>query len=155
MGLAIWFACGRRLLFFALAYLTVPGVSWFRVPARALFLANLAGAVLAGLGVETLQIHGGRSQFWHKFAVRFAAVFVIGLACPVLDPELSWIRQFIAHRPGGGAGSRRCVFLVGAREHDSLDPGRMPGSPAGEIRCWPVACWGSWCCASSAGTGFR
>jgi hypothetical protein len=81
MGLAIWFACGRRLLFFMIAYLTVPGVSWFRVPARALFLANLAGAALAGLGVETLQIHRGRSQFWHKYAVRFAAVFVIGLAC--------------------------------------------------------------------------
>ena len=38
-------------------YRTVPGMSWFRVPARALFLANLAGAVLAGLGVETLQKH--------------------------------------------------------------------------------------------------
>ena len=29
-------------------------MSWFRVPARTLFLANLAGAVLAGLGVQTL-----------------------------------------------------------------------------------------------------
>jgi hypothetical protein len=81
LGLAIWFACGRHLLFFAIAYLTVPGVSSFRVPARALFLANLAGAALAGLGVETLRIRGDHSQFWHKFAVRFAAVVVIGLAC--------------------------------------------------------------------------
>ena len=30
-------------------------MSWFRVPARALFLANLAGAVLAGLGVDSLR----------------------------------------------------------------------------------------------------
>ena len=81
LGMAIWFACGRHMLLFAIAYLTVPGVSWFRVPARALFLANLAGAALAGLGVEALRIHGSRSQFWHKFAVRFAVVFVIGLAC--------------------------------------------------------------------------
>ncbi len=33
----------------------MPGMSGFRVPARSLFLANLAAAVLAGLGVETLR----------------------------------------------------------------------------------------------------
>ncbi len=39
----------------------VPGMNWFRVPARSLFLANLAGAVLAGLGVETLRTSPGNS----------------------------------------------------------------------------------------------
>ena len=54
-GLAIAFACGRSLGLYPLMYSFVPGMKWFRVPARSLFLANLAGAVLAGLGVETLR----------------------------------------------------------------------------------------------------
>ena len=79
-GLAIWLACGRHLVLFALAYLTVPGMSWFRVPARALFLANVAGAVLAGLGVETLQKHMTAARDWHKLAVRFVGIVLLLLA---------------------------------------------------------------------------
>ena len=55
VGLAVWFACGRTLAFYTVLYHLVPGMSWFRVPARSLFLANL-GAVLVGLGIETLSI---------------------------------------------------------------------------------------------------
>ena len=63
--------------FMPLAFRIVPGMSWFRVPARSLFLANLAGAVLAGLGVETLEKPLDlASPDWRKFAIRFAAVFV-------------------------------------------------------------------------------
>ena len=79
-GVAIWLACGRHLALFALAYLTVPGMSWFRVPARALFLANVAGAVLAGLGVDALQRHMPLSRDWHKLAARFVVIILMLLA---------------------------------------------------------------------------
>ena len=79
-GLAIWLACGRHLGLFALAYLTVPGMSWFRVPARALFLANVAGAVLAGLGVDTLQKKLTESHEWQKLTFRFLLTIVALLA---------------------------------------------------------------------------
>jgi hypothetical protein len=71
---AIWFSCGRHLGLYALAYLLVPGMSWFRVPARALFLANLAGVVLAGLGVETLRTRMADAHAWRKLGVRFSAI---------------------------------------------------------------------------------
>jgi hypothetical protein len=79
-GLAIWLACGRHFVLFAAAYFTVPGMSWFRVPARALFLANLAGAVLAGLGVDALQRHMTLPREWHKLAARFVVIVLILLA---------------------------------------------------------------------------
>ena len=50
VGVAFWWACGRHLLLYSAAYLVLPGMSGFRAPARALFLANLGAAVLAGLG---------------------------------------------------------------------------------------------------------
>ena len=80
--IAIWFACGRHLLLFALAYRVVPGIGWFRVPARALFLANVAGAVMAGLGVDVLRTRFTRPRDWQRFAtiiVRVSVVLVVTL----------------------------------------------------------------------------
>lgn len=54
-ALALLFAGGSILGLFALAYAAVPGIDHFRVPARALFLAGLAGAQLAGLGIDTVR----------------------------------------------------------------------------------------------------
>jgi hypothetical protein len=79
-GLSIWLACGRHLVLFAVAYLSVPGMSWFRVPARALFLANVAGAVLAGLGVETLQKSMSTSRDWRRLTRVFAGIVLVLLA---------------------------------------------------------------------------
>jgi len=73
------FAAGRYLGLFALLYELVPGMNRFRVPARSLFLASLGGAVLAGLGVETL-LHGlGDRQSWQHVhrRIRTAAVVVV------------------------------------------------------------------------------
>lgn len=72
------FAAGRRLGVFALLYQLVPGMERFRVPARSLFLANLAAAVLAGLGVEvlrTIRVRALVRRYWG---------FVAGLACALL-----------------------------------------------------------------------
>jgi hypothetical protein len=78
-GLAVWFACGRRLAFFAIVYALVPGMSWFRVPSRSLFLANLAASVLVGLGLEALEIRMANVHAWRRFAVRCAGIMAIVL----------------------------------------------------------------------------
>jgi hypothetical protein len=80
-GLATWFACGRRLGLYAVVNSLVPGMSWFRVPARSLFLANLAGAVLAGLGVAALRNRSEEPRAWRRPALRLACALslVIGL----------------------------------------------------------------------------
>jgi hypothetical protein len=79
-GLTIAFACGRSLGLYPLLFSAVPGMAWFRVPARSLFLANLAGAVLAGLGVETIRLRITGVHSWRRFARRFAfaAVILVG-----------------------------------------------------------------------------
>jgi hypothetical protein len=74
-ALSLWFACGRHLGFFTLMYSVVPGMSWFRVPARSLFLANLAAAMLTGLGVDALA-QANRAT-WQRFARWFVVVAIV------------------------------------------------------------------------------
>ncbi len=76
VALSFWFACGRHLGLFTLVYAVVPGMSWFRVPARALFLANLAAAVLAGLGIEALREVD--RAWWRRFATVLFVLAVVG-----------------------------------------------------------------------------
>ena len=80
IGLALWFACGRHLFLYTAAYFIVPGMNLFRVPARALFLANLAAAVLAGLGVEAIEERLAEPKEWRRFAVRFGVFIVLMVA---------------------------------------------------------------------------
>ncbi len=80
LGLAVWFACGRHLLLYTAAYLVVPGMNGFRVPARTLFLANLAAAVLAGLGVQTMAKRLAQPQAWRRFALRCGVLIVLVVA---------------------------------------------------------------------------
>jgi len=76
VGAAVWFACGRNLGLYAVLYATVPGMSWFRVPARSLFLAALGAAALAGMGVDTLRRQLADLHSWRSYARRFAAVIL-------------------------------------------------------------------------------
>ncbi len=76
-GLTIAFAAGRSLGLYPLFYSSIPGMAWFRVPARSLFLANLAAAVLAGLGIETLRVRIADTASWRRFAIRIALASVI------------------------------------------------------------------------------
>ena len=79
---SVVFACGESVGLYSLCFATVPGVGLIRVPARSLFLANLAGAVLAGLGLETLRIRMADLVAWRRLARRFGvvALIVIGLS---------------------------------------------------------------------------
>ena len=52
--LAMLFALGGNAFLFPIMYHAVPGISLFRVPARALFLCSLFMAVLAGAGIDAL-----------------------------------------------------------------------------------------------------
>jgi hypothetical protein len=80
-ALAVAFACGRALGFYPLCYATLPGIGLIRVPARSLFLANLGGAVLAGLGIQTLQMRMASHAAWRRSAWRLgsAGIVVIGV----------------------------------------------------------------------------
>ncbi|MCU0872223.1 MAG: YfhO family protein [Pirellulaceae bacterium] len=52
--LAMLFSLGGHAFLFPMMYHVVPGISLFRVPARALFLGSLFTAVLAGAGLDAL-----------------------------------------------------------------------------------------------------
>jgi hypothetical protein len=79
--LCLWFAAGRQLGLYNLLYRGMPGLSWFRVPARSLFLATLGAAMLAGFGLETLRDRLRESARWRQFALRLGVIagIVIGL----------------------------------------------------------------------------
>ncbi len=79
-GFAVLFACGRAGGLYPLCYTLVPGMSGFRVPARSLFLANLAAAVLAGLGMDTLLTRMTPRRAWRRFALAVLAVSALLLA---------------------------------------------------------------------------
>ena len=97
-------------------YALVPGVASFRVPARSLFLANLAGAVLAGLGIETMRTRMAGLIAWRRLAAgwRVVAVVVVGL--------LLFIQLRPVHRP-----SRRSA-PAGRRK--LAEDGDCPAQPA-------------------------
>ena len=91
-ALATVFAAGRGLGLFSVLYASLPGMGRFRVPARSLFLANTAVAILVGLGVDALgRIDTERlAVAWRKAATGLCAG-VIGLAALAgilgADPE--------------------------------------------------------------------
>ena len=78
---SVWFAAGRQLGLYTLLCRTVPALSWFRVPARSLFLASLGVAMLAGFGLETLRGRLNELARWRRFAWRLAKIagVVVGL----------------------------------------------------------------------------
>ncbi len=123
-ALAIAFACGRAMGLYPLMYLFVPGMRWFRVPARSLFLANLAGAVLAGMGVETLRIRLSDPERWSVFARRFTTVAVVAISVLFL------IQVGRVPRGHGGGESPRTLprMMVSSRFETIQAPATPPSS---------------------------
>ncbi len=68
--LSIWFAAGRQSAIYHVLCSVLPALAWFRVPARSLFLASLAVAMLSGFGVETLRSALVERAPWRGFAAR-------------------------------------------------------------------------------------
>jgi hypothetical protein len=79
IALAVAFACGRALGLYSLCHATLPGVGLIRVPARSLFLANLAGSVLAGLGLQTLRMRMVGLDAWRRLAWRLGVIGIVAV----------------------------------------------------------------------------
>jgi hypothetical protein len=79
--LSVWFAGGRQLGFYQVLYRSLPGLSFFRVPARSLFLTSVGMAMLAGFGLEALRSKGADDERWRRFAICTGATtaLVVGL----------------------------------------------------------------------------
>ncbi len=77
---AVLFGFGRKFGVFPLLFTIVPGMDHFRVPARALFLASLGGAMLAGFGVEALLDRTETTLRWGKLARRATLLVVLVVA---------------------------------------------------------------------------
>ena len=124
---AILFAAGRRLGLFALLYAVVPGMDRFRAPGRALFLASLAGAMLAGLGVEALaRVPAAGWGAWARRHRRGLALLLVGLA----------IGQGAAWREGGHGGSRPHAHRPSNHERELARWVRAANHLAGDPVLW-------------------
>ena len=77
VALSIWFAAGRQLGFYTVLQWLLPGLNWFRVPARSLFLSSLGGAMLAGFGLETLDRKAGELARWRRRTARLGRILVL------------------------------------------------------------------------------
>jgi hypothetical protein len=123
LAVAMWFACGRQLFLFPLLYKTLPGMSAFRVPGRTLFLANLAAAVLAGMGVEHLRtrsINPSRDQRFLRVPatlVGMLALFELALYGFVLI-QVSPAERFLTPARKGDAIAR---LIADTREAESTN----------------------------------
>jgi hypothetical protein len=118
------FAAGRDLGLFSVVYHVAPGMDRFRVPARSLFLVSLAGAVLAGLGVEAIAGSSpeGWSTWWRRYPWRAVAlaIVIVGLGAA---------GRAGAVRPGGEPAR---WALGGARlSRDALFWAALVGTAAG------------------------
>jgi hypothetical protein len=117
---AVVFAAGRWLGLFAIVYEVVPAMDRFRVPARSLFLASFAGAMLAGFGVEAALRPGDgpRALFRHHLralaliVAMLAAGQVVVVACGIEDvPARPGVRVWKRWALGTSRLVRDPVFL--------------------------------------------
>lgn len=73
----------------------LPGFALFRIPARWLMAANLALAILAGLGLETLLARGlARRAFWLLLAAGLTMIAALSLSWIFRANLLAWSSQW-------------------------------------------------------------
>jgi len=101
-GLTLWVAGGYRLGLQALLHHLVPGASFFRAPARSLFLTSLGVALLAGFGVDALK----DSRDWRKLGrLLFALLVLLSIlsALVVMKADANQRLRIESHASGGSA----------------------------------------------------
>lgn len=106
--LAAVVASGRKLGIYALLVDFLPGMDLFRVPSRSLFLASLAGAMLAGFGLDAVLSPsagvGDDWAGWFRRGRRWTVFVVVGLLTgqgfawwyPPPYGHLEWTRAVLA-----------------------------------------------------------
>ena len=83
---ALLLMLGRYTPLYRVLFEWLPGVSLFRVPARALVLLHWSIAVMSGFGVDHLFRHGAanwQKPRWRMIAITFIALIAIGMAACV------------------------------------------------------------------------
>ena len=132
--LSVWFAGGRQLGLFHVLYRFLPGLCWFRVPARSLFLTSLGMAILAGFGLEVLRGRLVAAGHWRCFAIRLAKTALV-VIWPSLAGEAgralsaSRVRQRKARgvsTPAEGATDRPRLVEPSAPQTIRGPPARRP-----------------------------
>lgn len=87
--LSVWFAAGRQLGLCNVLYWALPGLSWFRVPGRSLFLSSQGAAMLAGFGLETLRGRLSELARWRRFASRLSKIAGMALGLLLLGRHVA------------------------------------------------------------------
>ncbi len=93
-GMAI--ALGQASPAYRLAYRVIPGVAYFRAPARFLIWYGWAVAVLAAYGAHWLSSQDVRDQRWWRTAVAIAAVGALALYWAAGGPGVMWTLSWLA-----------------------------------------------------------
>lgn len=111
------FAFGKDLGLFRLLYTILPGMSLFRVPARALFLTTLAMAMLAGLGLDaaldppTMLAGLARRCRWLTFAIAGTVMVAAIFAPPTVVSSAHGSLDTLASFRAGGANMAHAPFF--------------------------------------------
>ncbi|MEW4569120.1 hypothetical protein AB1L88_14745 [Tautonia sp. JC769] len=134
LGLGLWFAGGRSLGLAAVVA-GFPGMEAARVPARSLFLAATAAAVLAGMGVQVLgsAVDRRRSMRWVNMYGRVLAVVV---ACVLVGLVGSLMAEAGEDRAGGAARSR---WLLACEQLARDELALATIAAVGAVLCWSVS----------------
>ena len=162
---------GRQLGLFHVLYRILPGLNWFRVPARSLFLTSLGMAILAGFGLEVLRRRLVGASPWRWFAFRLArtACVVVCLLLLVRQAGLLVGSEPDLGTPGKNGSARlvnsldrlhragrrvwtgsSAIPLSGSRPRRSARslpgdafarPGEPDGAPPICSDCWRSASW--------------
>jgi hypothetical protein len=113
LGAAV-FAGGRKLGLFAVLHAVLPGMSFFRVASRSLFLSSLGAAMLAGLGIEALRGLEARGNDWRALERRFRVLACVILGLLGAGAVISWSHDMCEPEHQASSEQTRRVRLKSA-----------------------------------------
>lgn len=134
--LAVVFATGHRLGLYLLMCRVVPGMERFRVPSRSLFLAALAVAMLAGMGLDALRKREAAARTILAFGCGVAGVLIVGLLVGGSSAWLLGLRN-LARDPVVWLGA---LGMIGAGVSRLALDGRAAASPSRAVWVSVLVC---------------
>ncbi len=90
--LALFFALGKNFIFFPILYSVLPGIDFFKVPARMLIIFTFATAILAGMGASylTSKIHNAK-----QYTLFIKVLFTISILTLIITSLVALNKEFI------------------------------------------------------------